>query len=112
MKRKILTILLSMIIIAALLSGCGNLERDEPVTVIAKETHYYAGGSYYMWYVYEYDNAGNETKTIEYNSVRGVIGWNEWEYDSAGNRTKQIEYRTSGGIYEWTEWEYITIIPQ
>lgn len=81
-------------------------ELEEPVTVIAKETHYYASGSLKYWYEYEYDSAGNKTKYIKYNADGSVDWWYKYEYDSAGNETKYIKYNADGSIDDWCECEY------
>ena len=57
-------------------------KKDEPITVIAKMTHYFA----------------DESDTY----------WTEYKYDNAGNLTKKIWYEPNGR----TEYEYITITPQ
>ena len=107
-------------------------KKDEPVTVVAKETIYDSDDSIDYWYENEYDSAGNMVKHICYLSDGRVAEWFESKYDSAGNKVMWINYKSNGSIgdcygyeydsagnkvksiwfghnvssYDWDEWEY------
>ena len=85
-------------------------KKDEPVTVVVKETSYFSDGSIYDWKEYEYDSAGNKVKCTPCYPDGSVDYWreSEYEYDSVGNLTKKIEYEPDGRY----EYEYITITLQ
>lgn len=81
-------------------------KKDEPVTVVAKETFYESDGSIDYCYEYEYNSAGNKVKCTPYYSDGSNGYWYEYEYDSAGNMVKDIRYLDDGRAAHWSEWEY------
>ena len=81
-------------------------KKDEPVTVVAKETFYESDGSIDYCYEYEYDSAGNKVKCTPYHADGSNGYWNEYEYDSKGNMVKDIRYLDDDRVAHWSEWKY------
>lgn len=81
-------------------------KKDEPVTVVAKETVYDPDGSIDYWYENEYNSAGNKVKSVCYLSDGRVAEWFESKYDSAGNKVMWINYKSDSSIGDCYGYEY------
>lgn len=55
---------------------------------------------------YEYDNAGNMTKDISFDSEGNISGWEGYEYNDAGYLLKSVYYHADGTGGPWLEYEY------
>ena len=81
-------------------------KKDEPVTVVAKETVYDPDGIIDYWYENEYNSAGNMVKHIYYLDDGRAASWSKWEYDNMGNEVMWIRYKYDGSIEDCYGYEY------
>lgn len=100
MKNKILTIMLFAVIVAMMLSGCGNSAESGGRV----EETYYSDGSPQCRV--EYDANGNETKEILYNPDGSIFRWTEIKYDATGNAAEVTAYNPDGSLSNRSECEY------
>jgi YD repeat-containing protein len=70
---------------------------------LKRETTYDGEGS--LVYHSEYSNFG-ETVKKRYLDGWGNIYWEEYEYDNQGNQTKCITYNSDSSVKEWVEYIY------
>lgn len=98
MKKKTLTLFLSLSLAVSALSGCdsaaansGNSNRvEEPGAETRKETK--KGNTEEEKTVSETETVYLKTKEISYDADGAISGSAEWEYDACGNLIKNFEY--------------------
>ena len=146
MKKKILTVLLSTVMLSTILIGCWNNEsyaneveetseigmdnteevnlnentneeteennseneveiEIETVYLLSEVSRFNNDGSTYIACEYEYDELGNKTEEIAYESGR-FAHWYQWEYDAVGNMILETSLNEDGLTTGTKTYEY------
>lgn len=85
--------------------GDGNLVSETAYNSEGNEvrkTYYRRDGTVY--WVNEYDDAGHQTREIDYDEQENIVNRREYEYDAAGNLIGKVDYDYEGDIED--VWEY------
>lgn len=78
--------------------GDGTENKEKKILKAVREYYIdYNTDEWYLWSYGEYDEVGNETKKVAYNSDGSIDWWYEYEYDKVGNIIYETRYKGSDG---------------